>query len=90
MTNDVAVAPDSKDSTTHPPSEAYRLLLSAKDAASACGLSSQTWWRLHSSGKTPMPIKLGGSTRWKADELRAWVDAGCPDRATWEASKNNP
>lgn len=77
--------------TTSPPSnQPDRLLVSAADASSACGLSTQTWWRLHSAGKVPAPIKLGGSTRWRVDELHAWVAAGCPSRAEWEEVKKNP
>jgi hypothetical protein len=28
---------------------------------------------------------LGGSTLWRVEEIRHWIDAGCPDRKTWEA-----
>lgn len=59
------------------------LLLSARDAAATCGVSKATWWRLDSAGKIPQPIKIGGSTRWRTDDLRRWVAAGCPDRETW-------
>jgi predicted DNA-binding transcriptional regulator AlpA len=36
------------------------------------------------SGKLPKPIRLGGKVLWSIDELRNWIKAGCPDRATWE------
>lgn len=64
-----------------------RLLLTAVEAAAMCGFSVRTWWRLESSGKIPAAVRLGRSKRWPAEELRAWVEAGCPDRKRWEANK---
>jgi hypothetical protein len=32
-------------------------------------------------GKTK--LWFGGSKRWRVNEVRAWVEAGCPDRKTW-------
>lgn len=32
-----------------------------------------------------MPVRLGTKApRWRVDELRDWLAAGCPDRLTWE------
>src|SRR5262245_49137729 len=61
------------------------LLVSAAVAAGLCGRSEASWWRDHAAGRVPAPVKLGGSTRWRVGELKAWVDAGCPDRKTWAA-----
>jgi predicted DNA-binding transcriptional regulator AlpA len=60
-------------------------LLRAREAALMCGTSTPTWWRLHSAGLVPAPVRLGGVTAWRTDELRRWVAAGCPDRRAWEA-----
>lgn len=60
------------------------LLVSASEAARLAGVSKPSWWRLHSGGLVPEPIRLGGRTLWRVDELRRWVAAGCPDRAAWE------
>lgn len=38
-----------------------RLLLSAAEAAKVCGVSERYWWSLHSSGRCPRPIRLGGA-----------------------------
>ncbi len=38
-----------------------------------------------SSGKLPTPVRMGGKVVWRLDEIRAWLDAGAPDRKTWEA-----
>jgi predicted DNA-binding transcriptional regulator AlpA len=61
------------------------LLLTARQAAELCGVSEATWWRLHAAAKCPAPVKIGNSTRWRVEELRAWTEANCPPRAEWEA-----
>jgi predicted DNA-binding transcriptional regulator AlpA len=66
------------------------LLLPARQAAAACSVATSTWWRLHASAKVPAPIRLGGRTLWRAEELRDWTAAGCPDRQTWEAQRDGP
>jgi predicted DNA-binding transcriptional regulator AlpA len=64
-----------------------RLMLTAAEAAAACGFSLRTWWRYDSAGKIPKAVNFGRSKRWPAGTLRAWVEAGCPDREQWEAIK---
>jgi predicted DNA-binding transcriptional regulator AlpA len=61
------------------------LLLTAKQAAKICGKSLRTWRTWDSAGWIPRPVRIGRSTLWRADELRAWVEAGCPRRTEWEA-----
>jgi predicted DNA-binding transcriptional regulator AlpA len=61
------------------------LLVPAPEAAAVCGVSPATWHRLRAAGKTPAPVRLGGSVRWRLGELRDWVAAGCPARREWEA-----
>src|SRR5262245_54217057 len=61
------------------------LLLTARQAASMCGKSLRTWRTWDAAGWIPRPVRIGRSTLWRADEVRAWVGAGCPRRAEWEA-----
>jgi predicted DNA-binding transcriptional regulator AlpA len=62
------------------------LLLPAPAAAVLCGVSEATWYRIMSANRCPAPVRLSrGCVRWRAEELRRWVEAGCPDRRTWEA-----
>jgi prophage regulatory protein len=61
------------------------LLVGAAEAGPLCGRSEASWWRDHAAGRVPAPVKLGGRTLWRSEELRAWVAAGCPDRRTWQA-----
>jgi predicted DNA-binding transcriptional regulator AlpA len=68
------------DSAEHLP-----LLLTARQAGELCGVSEATWWRLHAAAKCPASIKIGNSTRWRIEELRAWINACCPHRSEWEA-----
>jgi predicted DNA-binding transcriptional regulator AlpA len=63
-----------------------RRLLRAEKASRLCDVSLATWWRWDSAGKIPAGLKItGGSKRWRLEELEAWIRAGCPDRATWNA-----
>lgn len=71
--------------------DSERLALSAKDAAALVGVSRAQWWKLHAAGKTPMPVYLGSKApRWRVDELRAWLEAGAPDRQTWQRLQGAP
>ena len=65
------------------------LLLTAGDAARLCGTSVRTWRTWDAAGKMPSSVRIGRSALWRIDELRAWVAAGCPDRATWELDEND-
>lgn len=66
-------------------STAEPLLVSAKFAALLCGKSLRTWRTWDSAGLIPRPIRIGRSTLWRTDELKRWVVAGCPDRASWNS-----
>ncbi len=63
------------------------LAVSAKELGALLGVSLRQVWRLNSTGKLPKPIRLGGSVRWRRDEIIAFVEAGCPDRQTWDAMR---
>ncbi|MCH8851419.1 MAG: AlpA family phage regulatory protein [Planctomycetes bacterium] len=74
--------------TSESPRQLEPLALSAPDAARLCGVSRSQWWKLHSAGKIPLPVRLGTrAPRWRVDELREWLAAGCPDRAAWERTR---
>ena len=60
------------------------LLVPAHVAGPMCGRSKASWWRDHTAGRIPAPIKLGGRSLWRVEELRRWVEAGCPSRTVWE------
>jgi predicted DNA-binding transcriptional regulator AlpA len=62
-----------------------RMLVDAKRAAGMLGVSRAHFYRMHKRGLLPLPVRLGGSVRWRTDELRVWVAAGMPSRAKWAA-----
>jgi predicted DNA-binding transcriptional regulator AlpA len=59
------------------------LLLRADQAAALCNTSARTWRTWDAAGKIPRAIRIGRSTYWRPEELKAWVAAGCPDRRVW-------
>ena len=47
------------------------------------GLSSGALYRLVREGSFPKPLKLGvRASAWRADEIRAWIEAKTQDRDT--------
>ena len=44
----------------------------------------------HKEARLPAPILICGDERWRIAEIRAWVEAGCPDRETWERRTTKP
>jgi predicted DNA-binding transcriptional regulator AlpA len=68
---------------------AAAVLVDAKAASEFCGKSLRTWRSWDSAGLIPDPVRIGRSTLWRIDELRAWVAAGCPRRKDWEFSDRN-
>ena len=54
------------------------LLISADELAVLLGMSARTIWRMLSMGKIIEPLRIGGSTRWRLEEVRQWIDEGCP------------
>jgi excisionase family DNA binding protein len=53
-------------------------LLSAETVAALLQVSVRTVWRLRASGRLPRPVQVGGSIRWRADDVRQWIGEGCP------------
>lgn len=61
------------------------LMATAGNVARMLHISIRQVWRLHSIGKLPNPVRLGNCVRWRIDEIRAFVEAGCPSRQEWES-----
>lgn len=62
-------------------------LLSTRTVAKILSLSPRTVHRLNSSGLIIKPLRISGSVRYSQSELNAWIQAGMPNRQTWEAMK---
>ena len=50
------------------------ILISDKSGASLLDLSRSSWWRRVNDGSLPQPIKIGGATRWRLDEVLAAIE----------------
>jgi excisionase family DNA binding protein len=61
------------------------MLISVNQVAVMLGVSTRTVWRLVSAGQLVAPVRLGGSARWRIDEVRRWIDDGCGSRSTKSA-----
>jgi predicted DNA-binding transcriptional regulator AlpA len=57
------------------------ILPSDHSAAALHEISRATFWRRVQDGAFPQPIRIGGSTRWRRDELMAAIDAVSAQRA---------
>ncbi|MGE3807273.1 MAG: hypothetical protein AB7K24_21630 [Gemmataceae bacterium] len=60
-------------------------LLTASQAAAMCSKSTRTWRTWDAEGLVPSPVKIGRSILWRAEEIQAWIKAGCPSREVWNA-----
>ena len=58
--------------------ERRALLVTAGELAAMLSIGQRTLWRLLAEGKLIEPVRLGGATRWRVDEVEEWIDAGCP------------
>jgi predicted DNA-binding transcriptional regulator AlpA len=65
------------------------LLVDADQSAALCGVHTATWYRWVSAKRVPAPIRLSrGVVRWRVEELKEWILAGCPGRREWEARRS--
>jgi len=77
---------DEHTSAAGPPAQA--MLLTCEEAAGLLSVSRAMFWRLHSQGKVPMPIRLSARVvRWNRKELVDWLNSGCPIREKWNVRK---
>jgi prophage regulatory protein len=53
-------------------------LIPAEELATMLGVSKRTIWRLLSGKQLPEPVRIGGSVRWRRDQIDRWIEQGCP------------
>jgi len=56
------------------------LLLSAAETAALLGISRSAFYSLLSSGRMPLPVRLGRRALWRRDLLELFVAWNCPPR----------
>lgn len=64
------------------------LLVDARELAHLLGAGLRTVRTWDAAGRLPMPVRIGGAVRWHLEEIRAWLDAGAPDREAWESIRS--
>ena len=69
------------------PSGPEPLAVGAKQLAGMLSLSLRTIRGLDAAGKLPRPVAIGNRRLWVVSQIRDWLEAGTPDRATWERMK---
>jgi predicted DNA-binding transcriptional regulator AlpA len=65
------------------------LLIDMANLSQILARSEASLYRDDAAGRISAGRKLGASKRWVYAEIVAWVEAGMPDRRTWEAMKNS-
>lgn len=65
------------------------LVVDARRLARLLGAGLRTVRTWDAAGRLPAPIRIGGRVVWRVNEIRAWLDAGAPDRETWTAIRAN-
>jgi prophage regulatory protein len=75
--------------TTRPPSEPVAAItVDAQRLAVLLGVGLRTVRTWDAAGKLPQPVRIGKRTLWYLPEVHQWMQAGAPDRATWEVIRN--
>ena len=52
-------------------------LLTIRELAKVLKLSPRSIWRLVKNHQLPAPVRIGGSIRWRADDISLWIAKGC-------------
>lgn len=60
-------------------------LLNAKALAGCLSVSVRQTHRMNKAALIPAPLRIGGCTRWRSDEISRWLKCGAPVRAEWES-----
>lgn len=58
--------------------EALPPLLTSQQVAALTNLGERTVWRHSRAGTMPSPVRIGGSIRFRRDEVLQWIGNGCP------------
>jgi predicted DNA-binding transcriptional regulator AlpA len=66
-----------------------KLLLEPREVGEFLGVDPKTIQQLVYSDRIPLPVSLGLGEchRWSVIELLEWVEAGCPRRTEWIATR---
>jgi predicted DNA-binding transcriptional regulator AlpA len=73
------------DRPATPAVELAPLLVDMAGLSALLQRSPASLYRDDAAGRLPAGLRLGASKRWRYSEIVAWVEAGMPDRKTWQA-----
>ena len=60
-----------------------KILIPAAEAATLMSMGRSTFWREVSKGTLPAPVKIGGLTRWRLEDLKRFAQpANSPTTAS--------
>jgi len=62
-------------------------LLTVSALAGCLAVSVRQAHRMNKAGLIPAPLRIGGCTRWREDEISEWLKCGAPLRSEWESLK---
>ncbi len=69
-----------------PEKPAEAVLVTWRVVAGMLAVSRATFDRMRAAGRILQPIRLSSTChRWRLQEVRDWVAAGCPPAKEWEA-----
>lgn len=86
MPSSLRLADPAGDTDTTPAAELPpALLMTVDDIARDLRTSPKTIRRMDAAGKLPRAVKIGRAKRWPRATVVAWIAAGAPGRAEWEA-----
>lgn len=57
-----------------PSTSALPRLFNTRQLAEYLGLSTQAIYTRHMRGQIPRAVQIGGSLRWRSDDIVAWLD----------------
>ena len=56
-------------------------LLRVAEVSERVGIKRAMIYALMAEGRFPRPVKIGFASRWRSDEIAAWIDARSAERA---------
>ena len=60
-------------------------VLDVNEVGQLLGVTAKTVRKMDRLNHLPAPLVIGGRKKWRAKELRTWLEAGAPGREKWHA-----
>ncbi len=69
------------------PIHSFDTLMNVAEVAAALHISIRQVWKLATMSRLPAPVRISRSVRWRASDISEYIRLGCPDRAEFEAAR---